>query len=112
MDFYENLKNACEKQGIKVTTFIETLGMTSANTGAWKNGGFPRTNKLIEIADALSVSTDYLLGREQRTDTNTQVIPYDGENPKIYEIERVLEQDNLPDEVISFIWDALKRYKK
>lgn len=72
----------------------------------------PPAELIPKIADFLCVSTDYLLGREKHTDTNTQIIPYDSENPKIYEIEKVLESGNVSDDDIKLIEFILSKYKK
>jgi transcriptional regulator with XRE-family HTH domain len=109
MSFYDNLKNACENKGLKVSPFIQTLGLNSANTGAWKNGGFPRAEKLIEIADALDVSVDYLLGRETKKEPT--VIPNTNKNPEVQQIIHKLTTFEVPDDVIEFINNALDAYK-
>ena len=66
MSFYEIVNAECEKNGITITELLRRIGLSSANTGAWKNGGFPRVDKLIKISDILNVSIDFLLGRENK----------------------------------------------
>ena len=110
MNFYDNLKTACNNKGLKVTPFIEMFGLNSANTGAWKKGGHPGIDKLIEISDILNVSIDHLLGREVVEEST--IIPTDGLNPKIQKISNILETGDIPDTVIDFIYKALENYKK
>lgn len=89
MSFYDNLKTACINKGLSVTPFIESFGLNSANTGAWKKGGFPRVKILIKMADALDVTTDYLLGREE-SKKDSIVLNY-GESPAKYEIKELVD---------------------
>lgn len=101
MNFYDNLKTACNNKGLKVTPFIEMFGLNSANTGAWKKGGYPRVEVLIKMASALDVTTDYLLGRE-KNEKDSHVVNY-GESPTKYEIKElidtVLEKTNDEEEL-------------
>ena len=106
MSFYDNLRIACDNKGIKVTPFIQSLGLNSANTGAWKSGGYPRVENLIEMADALDVTTDYLLGREEEKQgdllggswhggveeikEDSTVLNY-GESPTKYKIKELID---------------------
>lgn len=109
----EIILDLIKKSGITNNKLLSDLNLPSSAITEWKKGkAKPSVDALMKIADYFDCSVDYLLGREKHTDTNPQIIPYDGENPKIYEIEKLSEQDDLPDEVINFIWDALKRYKK
>lgn len=70
MNFYEILDFECKKNGITITELLKLLGMSSGNTGSWKKGGHPSIDKLLEIANYLNVSVDYLLGREQTFDSD------------------------------------------
>jgi transcriptional regulator with XRE-family HTH domain len=60
--FYEQLKIACEKKQTTVTALLKSFNLSTANTGKWKNGGFPSVEVLLRISQYLNVSTDYLLG--------------------------------------------------
>lgn len=71
MNFYEIVNAECKKNGITVTELLRQIGLSSANTGAWKSGGFPRVDKLIEISNILNVSIDYLLGRDEKKTEET-----------------------------------------
>ena len=63
--FYEQLKKACLKRGTSPSALAQEFGLTTANTGKWKNGGKPSVDILIKFADRLGVSTDYLLKGEE-----------------------------------------------
>ena len=41
---------------------MKALNMSEYNYYRWKNGLFPRTNNLIEIAKYFNVSLDFLVG--------------------------------------------------
>lgn len=98
------------KTDLKLAQIEKKLGFGNGTMGRWNNSS-PTLDKATAVADFLNVSLDYLAGRDQSTD-DTQIIPYDSQNPKIYEIEKVLESGNVSDDVIDFIWNALKGYKK
>lgn len=112
MDFYSRIKRCCECSGFTLSELVKSVGISTGMPTKWKNGLIPNGETLVKLADYLDVSIDYLLGREQTTDNQPQVIPYDGLNPKVYEIEKVLESGDVSDEVIDFIWNALKGCKK
>lgn len=112
MSFYITIKNTCfDKKKITLTEMVKELGLSTSMPTKWKKGLVPNGETLIKLADYLDVSIDYLLDREQNLDANAQVIPYDSLNPKVYEIEKILENGNVSDEVIDFIYNALKIYK-
>ena len=110
MSFYEIVNADCKRIGITVTELLHKIDMSSGNTGAWKKGGHPGIDKLIEISDILNVSIDHLLGREVVEEST--IIPTDGLNPKIQKISNILETGDIPDTVIDFIYKALENYKK
>lgn len=110
MSFYDNLKSACTNKGLILSPFIEELGLKSSNTGAWKRGGYPRVENLIEIADALDVSTDYLLGRENKK-TESTLLAYSG-NEKVDSIIKTLLNSSIDDDDLKIIEVVLDKYKK
>jgi transcriptional regulator with XRE-family HTH domain len=63
--FYSYLKKACAKNKTTPTAVAREVGITTANTGKWKNGGTPSVDILLKLSDRLSVSTDYLLKGEE-----------------------------------------------
>lgn len=65
MSFYEQLVTLCEKNGIKPTVLIESLGMSKGTMSNWKKGGNPSGEAVVRFAKHFGVSTDYLLlGKE------------------------------------------------
>jgi transcriptional regulator with XRE-family HTH domain len=83
---YEGFKNICKKRGTSATAVIAELGLTTANTGSWKNGGDPSAKVLKQLSERLDVTTDYLLGL---TDKPT----LDLSNMTLKDIEKF--QDNI-----------------
>jgi transcriptional regulator with XRE-family HTH domain len=65
--FYDVFAELCEKRGIKPSKAAEECGINKSNVSNWKNNGYvPRGDALNKIADYFCVSTDYLLGNEQK----------------------------------------------
>lgn len=64
--FYEQLKKACREKGTSVTAVLKKIGVGTANGTYWKNGSVPSSDIVIQLAEFLDVSTDYLLvGKEK-----------------------------------------------
>lgn len=65
--FYDVFAGLCEKRGIKPSKAAEECGINKSNVSNWKNNGYvPRGEALNKIADYFGVSTDYLLGNDQK----------------------------------------------
>jgi len=62
---YNNLKKACFAKGILLSQYLESKGLSTSNTGKWKNGGNPSIPLLIEMANDLDVDVNFLLGIEK-----------------------------------------------
>ena len=62
--FYENLLQICKAKNVSVTSLVEELGLSSGNLSKWKNGGKPRSDTLVKIAEKLDVSVNYLLNED------------------------------------------------
>ena len=61
--FIDRLKTECEKRNIGITPFVIGLGLSAGNLSKWRSGTVPGGSALSQIADALEISTDYLLER-------------------------------------------------
>jgi len=59
--FYEQLKIACARNNISPSALAREFGLSTANTGRWKNGGLPSVDILLKFAERLGVTTDFLL---------------------------------------------------
>ena len=59
--FYDNLKKACKDNNISVTSTLKQIGIGTANGTYWKNGSVPASNIVVQLAEFLNVTTDFLL---------------------------------------------------
>lgn len=59
--FYDNLQRLCKERGVKITHVITALGCSQGNLSKWKNGGVPKAETIIKIANFFDVSTDELI---------------------------------------------------
>lgn len=62
--FYDSFLRICEKQQIKPTPLLSSLGLSKGSLNNWKNGTIPNGDVLSKLADALNCTVDDLLGRE------------------------------------------------
>lgn len=99
------------KTDLKLAQIEKKLGFGNGTMGRWNNSS-PTLDKATAVADFLNVSLDYLAGRDKNITDDTQVIPYDSLNPKIYEIVKVLESGGVSDDDIKLIEFILSKYKK
>ena len=62
MNFSENLRNIRTTRKLSQEQLAELIGVSRQAVSKWEQGnGYPETEKVIQIAQALNVSTDYLL---------------------------------------------------
>ena len=59
--FYDNLKAACEKNGLKITPIVAECGGAKGSISNWKKGAIPNSDIVMKLSVRLNVSTDYLL---------------------------------------------------
>ena len=67
--FYDNLRKVCKARNTTPTTILKELGMSTGNTGKWKNGGVPSVDVAYKIAKLLDVSVEFLLVGEEHIPT-------------------------------------------
>lgn len=63
-NFITNLQKIMNENNTSIAKTMKALNMSESNFYRWKNGEFPKTINLIEIAKYFGVSIDYLVGRE------------------------------------------------
>ena len=63
MDSVELVRKICKEKKIPISKLERDLGYSNGYIGQLRKGVFP-TNRLVAIAQYLSVSVDYLLGTE------------------------------------------------
>ncbi len=68
--FYDQLKAACKEKNTSITAVLKKIGIGTANGTYWKNGSVPSSDIVVQLAEFLEVSTDYLLvGKRTTPDT-------------------------------------------
>ena len=64
----ENIKRLRVARGVSQVALARVLGVTKQCVSNWENGNvLPSIEMLVRLADLFGVTTDYLLGREERT---------------------------------------------
>ena len=84
--FYDRFKKLCEQKGVSCNKASLDIGLSNATQTKWKKtGATPRGDTLDKIAAYFGVSTDFLLGKEEK---KTPVLTEKDER----DIARILEQ--------------------
>lgn len=68
--FYTQFIKLCEKEGIKPTPLLKSLGLSATNLKRWENGATVNSDILIKISEYFDVSIDYLLKGEEQNAVN------------------------------------------
>lgn len=71
MCFLDRFKFLCDKEGVKPTPLIKSLGFSAGNIKRWENGATINSDILIKIANYFNVSIDYLLCQTDNPSKNT-----------------------------------------
>lgn len=64
--FKENFIKICAEKGVSPTSVCVSIGLSSSVFSQWSDSTIPRKTTLVKLADALNVSVDYLLGKEEK----------------------------------------------
>lgn len=76
--FYSQLIALCEKEGVKPTPLIKSLGFSAGNIKRWENGATVNSDILLAVSKHFKVSIDYLLTGEETemhlTETEKKII--------------------------------------
>jgi len=90
--FAEKIKYLRGQAKITQTNLAKKLNLTRASVNGWEMGlSVPSTPVLVEISKLFNVSTDYLLGLEQRITLNI---------------------DNLTDKEVAILVDLIKCFQE
>ena len=104
--FYDIFKELCERRGISCNRAALEMGLSNATPTAWKKRGLtPKADTLAVIANYFDVSTDYLLGEQEKNAPGEEVITED---------EHVLLEmfRQIPEEQQRLILDMAKTFAK
>lgn len=87
--FPNRIKYLRQTRELTQVQLADKLGVAKQSISNWENDNImPSVDMLEKIADFFSVSTDYLLGRENRKNTDGSVIDVTGLSPQ--EIDHVM----------------------
>lgn len=66
---YKRLQEICKSKGTNVTALCKEVTGNSGNLATWKKG-YMRSDYLDKAADILGLSTDYILGRTEKSSSS------------------------------------------
>lgn len=69
--FFERFSALCKERGETPNSVAKFIGASSGSVTAWKKGTDPRNATLAKIADYFGVTTDYLLGKDNKAPTTS-----------------------------------------
>ncbi|WP_286315402.1 helix-turn-helix domain-containing protein [Romboutsia ilealis] len=113
MTFFIRLRNERELLGLKQKEFAEKLNIPPNTYNGYETGKrTPSLDVLKQIAEALNVSTDYLLGKTDNRNIETKKEI----NATTIAAHRLGDIEDLPDEAIDQLNDYIEylklKYKK
>lgn len=63
--FYERLREVMDENNVSWYKLVQNTNISDGHLYLWKKGATPKVPALIEIADYLNCTVDYLVGRER-----------------------------------------------
>lgn len=111
--FWQIFYTLCSDRGTKPNPVGKQLGIASSTITQWKQGYTPSGENLIKLADYFNVTTDYLLGRTNNSQSHKTAASLSDEETKLlsyfngFNSEGKEEAMKRLDEM-----SALNRYKK
>lgn len=110
--FYDNLRKICKAKNTTPTAILKELGMSTGNTGKWKNGGVPSADVVYKIAKLLNVSVEFLLAGEEKHANNECIDPEDqARREMVDELERLITCYQVASrDDKNVVWAALNKY--
>lgn len=93
MNSVEKVKAICKEKKIPISKLERDLGFGNGYVGQLKKGSFP-DDRLLAIANYLNVTTDYLMGSEQKEKSPTpEGMELDAETIQLREIWDSADQE-------------------
>lgn len=94
--FYDRFKALCDQRGISCNKAALEMGLSNATPTAWKKRGLtPKADTLAVIANYFGVSTDCLLGKEEKENSPDEFVLTKGEKDLI-QLFRMVPVDQQP----------------
>ena len=73
-DLVERIRALCRERGTSITKLEEKLGYANGTIGKWKKARKPAPlEKVMQVANELDTTTDYLITGEQKTPADTEI---------------------------------------
>ena len=105
--FYEIVNALCKERKTTITRMAEDIGLSNAAPTSWRKGSVPKLSTLEKISEYFGVSTEYLLGKNNK---KTAIQTDDGnENEK--EFLRLFAQLSHEEQVreLTYLRDVVNR---
>lgn len=98
-ELYERIKNLRTQVGLSQSELAKRLGVTKSAVNSWESGtNSPSLNYIIKMSQIFSVSTDYLLGVNERLTVDITALD-DNQKQAVQMIIRLFEKDNLEKQI-------------
>ncbi len=116
MEFKDNLKELRKKKGLSQVELAEKLGFSKSLIGLYETGDRkPSFEALEAIADFFNISTDYLMGKDDKSvyyldPEAAEMAQQIYDNPELrilFDASRKVSKEDL-----QFVVDMVKRLKK
>lgn len=92
--FANRIKYLRHSRELNQVQLSDKLGVAKQSVSNWENDNImPSVEMLEKIADFFGVSTDYLLGREEKQTTDGQTIDVTGLTPRQIEHVKLIVED-------------------
>lgn len=105
---FDRIKKLADSRGKSIVDVEADLGLSKNYLYKWKKSA-PNSTKLIEVADYFDVSTDYLLGRPEKSNDDENK---DKELDEMLDEARSFDGHPITDNDRALLKDFLKSYYK
>jgi transcriptional regulator with XRE-family HTH domain len=103
--FYEIVNNLCKERKTTITRMAEDIGLSNAAPTSWRKGSVPKLGTLEKISAYFGVSTDYLLGKENKKTASQEG---DGLQKEFMELLSMLSPAEQEREIV-YLRDLVRR---
>ena len=94
--FFDIFTDLCKKKRVSRTKAAEEIGLSNSITTKWKKtGATPGGDTLEKVAAYFGVSTDFLLGKEEKENSPSEFLLTEGERD-LLELFRLIPEDQQP----------------
>ena len=90
MNSVERVKSLCKERKIPISRLEKDLGFSNGYIGQLRKGVFP-DDRLVQIAEYLSVSVEFLVSGADPKNTKTPILTKKDERDIARDVERIME---------------------